>query len=305
MVNRIGARQRGVSAALLRVRKIRFLMALLVVPIASLATTVSSASADTLIGNASVQSGTDSNDDGVAEAFPFTASASGNATGASVFIDSDSTATGIVVGLYSDSGGAPGTLLGQGSRSSPISEGWNTLSFPGLSISVGTRYWLAILGTGGRLKFRDDSTDGSCQQSVTSDATSVIPPSFGASWWDTCNVSAYLSGVDPVPPSLVSVPTISGDFSYHGSGESGWGGTVTATIGTWKSSDPPTYSFQWQECDSSGDNCSNVPPMGSTPDNYWITPSEVGKTIRVAVTATNQYGSTTAYSDASPVITGS
>ena len=69
-MNRIGARQRGVSAALLRVSKIRFIMAVLAVPMASLTTTVASASADTLIGSASVQSGTDSNDDGVAEAFP-------------------------------------------------------------------------------------------------------------------------------------------------------------------------------------------------------------------------------------------
>lgn len=302
MLNRTGARQRRVSAALLRASKIRFIMALLAVPIASLAATVSSASADTLIGNTSVQSGTDSNDDGVAEAFPFTASASGKATEASVFVDSDSNATGLVVGLYADSSGAPGSLLEQGSMSSPISGGWNTLSFPGVSISAGTRYWLALLGTGGRLTFRDDRTDGSCQ-SVGSDATSVIPSSFSASWWETCNVSAYLSGVDPAAPSLTSAPTISGDFSYYGSGESGWGGTVTATTGTWKSDDPPTYSFQWQECDSSGDNCSNVPPMGSAPDNYWITPSEVGNTIRVAVTATNPYGSTTAYSDPSPVIT--
>jgi hypothetical protein len=104
---------------------------------------------------------------------------------------------------------------------------------------------------------------------------------------------------------LISAPTISGDFGYYGIGESGWGGTVTATIGTWKSDDPPTYSFQWKECDSSGDNCSDVPHVGSAPDNYWITPSEVGNTIRVAVTATNPYGSTTAYSDPSPVITAS
>jgi hypothetical protein len=304
MMNRIDVRQPGVSAALLRVSKMKFILALLAVPIASLAANVSSASADTLIGNASVQSRPDSNDDGVAEAFPFTASASGKATEASVFLDSDSTATGLVVGLYSDNSGAPGTLLGQGSTSNPISGGWNTLSFPWVSLSAATRYWLALLGTGGQLTFRDDSTDGSCQ-SVTSDATSVIPSSFSASRWDTCNVSAYLSGVDPAAPSLTSAPSISGDFSYYGSGESGWGGTVSATIGTWKSSDPPTYSFQWQQCDSSGGSCANVTPTGSTPSQYTITPGEVGNTIRVAVTATNLYGSTTAYSDPSPVITGS
>jgi hypothetical protein len=304
MVNRIGGRRSGVLVALVRVSKTRLMMVVLAVLIASFAVTVSSASAGMLIGNASVQSGTDSND-GAAEAFPFTSSAGGTATEASVYIDSASTATGLIVGLYSDSSGAPGALLGQASRSSPVSGAWNTLSFPSVSITAQTPYWLAILGTGGQLNFRDDSTDGSCR-SVTSGSTSIMPSSFSPSWWDTCNVSAYLSTSDSAAPVSDSPPTISGDFSYYGSGEAGWGGTVTATEGTWTSSDSMTYSFQWQECDSSGGNCSNVPPTGMfAPDQYTISPGEVGNTIRVAVTATNSYGSTTAYSDSSPVITAS
>jgi len=265
-----------------------------------------------LVGNTSVQPGTDSNA-GSAEAFPFTSSASGTTTAASVYVDSGSAATGLVVGLYSDSSGAPGALLGQASLSSPSSGAWNTFSFPSVSISASTPYWLAILGTGGQLKFRDDSTDGSCQ-SVTSDVTSLtsMPSSFRAGRWHTCNVSAYLSTSDSAPaasdsaPALSdSTPTVSGDFSFHGSGQGGFGGTVSATAGTWTSSGSTTYSFQWQECDSSGGNCSNVSPTGMIPDEYIITPGEVGNTIRVAVTATNSHGSTTAYSAASPVITSS
>ena len=279
--------------------KIRFMMVLFAVLIASFAATAASASATTLVGNTSVQSGTDNNA-GSAEAFPFTSSASGTTTDASVYVDSGSAATGLVVGLYSDSSGAPGTLLGQASLSTPSRGAWNTLSFPSVSISANTPYWLAILGTGGQLRFRDDSTDGSCQ-SVTSDITGLtsMPSSFSGSQWDTCNVSAYLSDSAPVSDSA---PTMSGEFSFHGSGQGGAGGTVSATVGTWISSGSTTYSFQWQECDSSGGNCSNVSPTGMIPDEYIITPGEVGNTIRVAVTATNSYGSTTAYSAASPVI---
>ncbi len=304
MVNRIRRRLSGVAFALIRASKMRLIVVLAVL-IASVAVTVSSASAATLIGNTSVQSGTDNNDDGVAEAFPFTSLSGGTATEASVYIDSGSAATGLVVGLYSDDDGAPGTLLGQASISSPASGTWNRLSFPPVPISAGTQYWLAILGTGGQLNFRDDNTDGTCR-SVTSSATSTMPSSIGESWWDTCDVSAYVSTSDQAPPVSVYPPTISGDFAYYSSGEAGWGGTVTATEGTWTSSDPTTYSFQWQECDSSGANCSNVAPTGLlAPDQYTITPGEVGDTIRVAVTATNAYGSTTAYSDPSPVITAS
>ena len=281
------------------------MMVLFAVLIASLAATAASASATTLVGNTSVQSGTDSNA-GSAEAFPFTSSASGTTTAASVYVDSGSAATGLVVGLYSDSSGAPGALLGQASLSSPSSGAWNTLSFPLVSISASTRHWLAILGTGGELKFRDDRTDGSCQ-SVTSDVISLtsMPSSFRAGRWDTCNVSAYLSTSDSAPAASDSAPTVSGDFSFHGSGQGGFGGTVSATAGTWTSSGSTTYSFQWQECDSSGGNCSNVSPTGMIPDEYIITPGEVGNTIRVAVTATNVDGATIAYSAVSPIITSS
>jgi hypothetical protein len=290
------------------VSKIRVMTVLFAVLIASLTAAAASASAMTLVGNTSVQPGTDSID-GPAEAFPFTSSGSGTAVKAAVYVDSGSAATGLVVGLYSDSGGAPGTLLGQASLSSPSSAAWNMLSFTPVSISANTPYWLAILGTGGQLHFRDDGTAGGCR-SVTSTVASVtpMPSSFStASWWDTCNVSAYLFNSDSASvsnsaPVSDAAPTVSGDFSFHGSGQGGYGGTVSATVGTWTSSGLTTYSFQWQECDSSGGNCSNVSPTGMIPDAYIITPGEVGNTIRVAVTATNSYGSTTAYSAASPVI---
>jgi hypothetical protein len=294
------------------VRKIRAMMVLFVVLIASLAITAASASAATVLGNTSVQSGSDNNDAGSSEAFPFTSSASGSTVAASVYVDSASAATGLVVGLYSDGAGAPGTLLGQASLSSPSSGAWDTFAFPSVSISASTRYWLAVLGTGGRLNFRDDSTDGSCQ-SVTSAAADLtsMPSSFSGVSWNTCNVSAYLSVADATlsgaPIVSGALPSVSGDFSFHGSGELGYGGTVSATEGIWTYSDamPPTFQFQWQECDSSGDNCSNTSATGRIPDEYIITPGEVGNTIRVAVTATNGDGATIAYSAVSPIITSS
>ncbi len=275
--------------------------------IASLSTTVARASADPVLGNAAVQPGRDHNDDGIAEAFPFTPSSGGYTNQASVYVGGNSAASGLVVGLYSDNGGAPGTLLAQASMASPVSGAWNSLPFPIVPVSAGARYWLAILGTGGRLNFHDDATDGSCQ-SVTSDATSVMPSSFTNSWWNTCNVSAYLSlqpTADPPAPASVSVPTISGDFSYHGTGEDGYGGTVTATLGSWASSALTTYSYQWQQCDASGANCANVAPTGPVPNAYVVTPGEVGSTLRVGVTAASSFGTATAYSNTSPVITAS
>ena len=190
---------------------------------------------------------TDNNDAGSAEAFPFTSSASGSTVAASVYVDSASAATGLLVGLYSDSAGAPGALLGQASLSTPSSGAWNTFALPSVSISASTRYWLAILGTGGPLNFRDDSTDGSCQSatSATADLTSM-PSSFSSPSWNTCNISAYLSVSDATlsgaPIVSGALPSLSGDFSFHGSGELGYGGTVSATEGVWTSSRPDAHS---------------------------------------------------------------
>ncbi len=291
-----------------RARTLQRVAAMLPALIASLVAATASASADPVLGNTAVEHGRDYNGDGIAEAFPFTSSSGGYTDQASVYVGGDSAATGLVVGLYADNGGAPGTLIAQAWLTSPVSHAWNNLPFPIAPVSAGTPYWLAILGTGGQLNFRDDATDGSCQ-SVTSDPTSVMPTSFTDSWWNTCNVSAYLSlqpTSDPPAPASVSAPTISGDFSYHGTGEGSYGGTITATVGAWASSTvTTTYSFDWQQCDASGANCTDVAPNGPIPNTYVITPSEVGSTLRVVVTAVSSSGTTTAYSNTSPVITAS
>lgn len=66
-----------------------------------------------LFGNQSIGAIIDDNQRGSVEAFATTA-ASGNVGSLSVYLDSTSTVANIVVGLYSDSGGHPGTLLSQG-----------------------------------------------------------------------------------------------------------------------------------------------------------------------------------------------
>ncbi len=76
---------------------------------------------------------------------------------------------------------------------------------------------------------------------------------------------------------------------------------LTADEGTWTRS-PTSYSFQWQRCDSSGGSCADI--SGTTSSTYTLTSTDVGKTIRVAVTATNSAGSDSASSDATNMIYG-
>ena len=78
------------------------------------------------------------------------------------------------------------------------------------------------------------------------------------------------------------------------------GQTLTSTTGTWSGS-PTSYTRAWQRCDSAGANC--VVISGATATTYLATSADVGKTIRVKVTATNSSGSGNAASAASAVVT--
>jgi len=78
------------------------------------------------------------------------------------------------------------------------------------------------------------------------------------------------------------------------------GETLTASNGTWSGTAPINYAYQWQACDAKGAACADID--GATNNTLKLADAQVGKTVGVAVTATNADGSATAYSDlAGPV----
>ena len=87
-------------------------------------------------------------------------------------------------------------------------------------------------------------------------------------------------------PTNSSPPTITGTAQV--------GQTLTANPGTWKSETTPKFSFQWQRCDTAGNNC--VAVSGATAQTYVVTNDDVNHTLRVAVTATSSSGTGTATS---------
>jgi len=86
-------------------------------------------------------------------------------------------------------------------------------------------------------------------------------------------------------PKNTALPTISGTAQVDA--------TLTAGKGTW-SGDVKSYAYAWERCDKNGNSCSKV--TGATSTTYKLTSADVGTTLRVAVTATNSGGSTTATS---------
>src|SRR4051795_6786157 len=150
------------------------------------------AAPQTLIGNSTVQTTADSNEAGTAEAFKATASASGTTTQMSVYVASGNTAPTVVVGIYSDANGHPGTLLTKGTRSAPTAGAWNTVTVPAASLTAGQTYWVGLLGTGGTLQFRSGSGAACRSEGSQSSRLSTLPSTWATgATWGTCPPSAY------------------------------------------------------------------------------------------------------------------
>lgn len=150
-----------------------------------------------LLGSKGIQSTADNDAAGSPEAFRYTAVASGPASTISLYLDKGSAATTVSAGIYSDNNGKPGTLLASGSISAPVSATWNTIGLNSQpNITKGTTYWIALLGTGGRVKFRDASS-GTCSQSPAGSHTG-LPASWSSKQvWPTCTLSAYVTSSTP------------------------------------------------------------------------------------------------------------
>jgi Glycosyl hydrolases family 18 len=96
----------------------------------------------------------------------------------------------------------------------------------------------------------------------------------------------------PPAPSNTAVPVVSGTAQE--------GDTLTTSNGSWNGS-PTSYSYKWEDCNSSGASCSAI--SGATSSTYVLAASDVGDTVRAVVTATNAGGSTPATSAQTAVVT--
>jgi len=95
-------------------------------------------------------------------------------------------------------------------------------------------------------------------------------------------------------PTNTQAPVLSGPSQVNQ--------TLTTTNGSWTSSSTISkYSYAWERCDTSGNNCAAI--AGATAASYKLTTADQGHMIRSVVTATNSSGSSSAQSQPSGVIT--
>jgi len=256
-----------------------------------------SSAATTLLGNAAIGASPDYNAAGDVEAFKFTATATGMTSSASVYVDRGSSATTLDLALYRDANGHPGSLIVAGSNLAPKAGSWNLVPVARAAVNSGAPYWIAVLGRGGTLRFRDSAASTACVSETSSQQNlSAFPSiwSFGASW-PSCRVSAYVSAAAAAPgvPANTSAPALSGQPAV--------GTTLSVSTGSWSGS-PTGYAYQWQTCDPSGARCANI--AGASLAAYTLGTAEVNHTVRAVVTARNPVGSAAASTAASVLVKG-
>ena len=251
-----------------------------------------------LLGSSAVQPSADTDSAGLAEAFQYTAPASGTVQSLSLYVNSGNSAPAIAVGLYSDVSGQPATLLTSATINSPSAGAWNVVGVSPVAVNSGSVYWLAALALSGTLAIRDTASGGGPTENSASSSLSELPASWssGAPWANSpasFYASASTAGSPPPPaPTNTAPPSISGSAVE--------GQTLSASNGSWTGS-PTSYAYQWQDCNALGEGCLSV--SGATASSYTLAASDVGDTVRVVVTAANAGGGTPAASATSGPVT--
>jgi hypothetical protein len=122
-------------------------------------------------------------------------------------------------------------------------------------------------------------------------AIRVVVTATNAGGTDTAS-SLITPVVAPQAPANVIVP------SFPGTPEKGT--PLQATTGDWDGTLPVEFTYQWERCDANGEHCEAIP--GATGPTYTPTADDAEHTIRVAITATNEAGTTTAHSRPSGMV---
>ncbi|MFZ1997338.1 MAG: hypothetical protein WAU75_24690 [Solirubrobacteraceae bacterium] len=145
-----------------------------------------------------------------------------------------------------------------------------------ISGATSSSYTLADSDVGHRIAVVVTATNAGGSQSASSQPTMAV------------------SAPTPNAPVNIAAPVVSGTAQQ--------GQTLTTSNGSWTNS-PTSYSYQWQDCNSSGVSCTNI--TAATGHTYALSSGDVGHRVRAVATATNGGGSASAPATVTDTVTGS
>ena len=170
-----------------------------------------------LLGDQSMAPSADSNNAGVAQAFAYQATASGMTTDIELYVNSGTTASKLLLGIYSDANGKPRSLLASGSIASPTAGAWNDVNVGSVAVTAGNTYWIALLGTGGQLAL--PRYVGWLGASYVESATGLtaLPATYSSgNEYGASPASAYVMGVRDQAPRMDPGPVQHRPADGHG-----------------------------------------------------------------------------------------
>jgi outer membrane biosynthesis protein TonB len=134
--------------------------------------------------------------------------------------------------------------------------------------AIGTNYTLTAEDVGHRMRVRVDGANTTAEIPATSAATAVVVAT---------------------PPVSTAMPTV-----VAIEGKPIVGSRVRAETGNWGGTSPVAFDIRWQRCPTSSLACDDVP--GATSAEYTLADADIGKRMRVVVTARNAAASAVANS---------
>jgi hypothetical protein len=127
--------------------------------------------------------------------------------------------------------------------------------------ATGTTYAVTSADVGATLRVVVTATNSVGSATAASAPTAVVQ-------------SASAAPVNTSPPTVSGTPQVDQ--------------ALTAGPGSWTGTQPITFAYQWQRCDSAGGICADI--AGAVAATYTVTSADVGSTLRVVVTASNAAG---------------
>ncbi len=158
------------------------------------------------------------------------------------------------------------------------------------------RYQWQLCGEGGTGCSAIAGADGQNYVLAHADIGGTVRVQVSAS-----NTGGTATEVSAAATTIVAASALSSTALPAVTGATQDGRVLHAGTGSWSGSPPSSYAYQWESCNESGGECAAIEAASGT--EYDLGEGDIGTTLRVTVTATNDAGSVHATSAASALVT--